>query len=185
VANIGGTPVTVTYSGERSFVQLSCGGNYWIPSAPYISAGVPNPPPGCDIIALNSVTSKTLTFSEPVANVLFAVVSLNGNGNGYRFDRDFNILSFGTGFWGGGTLTKQVNGLDYDLIGTGEGHGVIQLTGTFSSLTWTSLTAENWNGFSIAFENPPPVVPALGAWGLLIMSVLLGSVGIIVVRRMN
>ncbi|HIM00320.1 MAG TPA: IPTL-CTERM sorting domain-containing protein [Myxococcales bacterium] len=73
------------------------------------------------------------------------------------------------------------------LIGTGEAHGVIQLTGTFSSVTWTSLTAENWNGFSIAFENlaNPPPVPALGAWGLLIMSVLLGSVGIIVVRSMN
>ena len=33
-----------------------------------------------------------------------AVVSLNGNG--YVFDQDFNILSFGCGFWGCGTLTK-------------------------------------------------------------------------------
>ena len=100
-ATVQGGTVTVTYSGERQFVQTSCGTNYWNPSTPYISATVPNAPPDCDIIALSQATSKTLTFSEPVANVFFAVVSLNGNG--YRFDRDFDILSFGLGYWGNGT----------------------------------------------------------------------------------
>jgi len=149
--NVGGSEVVVTYSGERAFVQLDCGTNYWTPSSPYISATVPNPPPDCDIIALSQATTKTLTFSEPVSNLFFAVVSLNGNG--YRFDRDFNILSFGRGYWGDGTLTKEINLPTYDLIGTGEPHGVIQIVGSFSSVSWTSLSNENWNGFSIAFEN--------------------------------
>jgi hypothetical protein len=148
---VGDSEVTVTYSGERAFVQLSCGINYWNPSTPYISTDVPNPPPDCDIIALSQATIKTLTFSEPVSNLFFAVVSLNGNG--YRFDRDFNILSFGRGYWGDGTLTKEINLPTYDLIGTGEPHGVIQIVGSFSSVSWTSLSNENWNGFSIAFEN--------------------------------
>ena len=149
-ATVQGGTVTVTYSGERSFVQTSCGTNYWNPSAPYISVTVPNAPPDCDIIALSQATSKTLTFSEPVANVFFAVVSLNGNG--YRFDRDFDILSFGLGYWGNGTLTKQVNLPTYDLIGSGEPHGVIQLLGNFTDVSWTSLSNENWNGFTIGFE---------------------------------
>lgn len=149
-ATVSGGTVTVTYSGERAFVQTSCGTNYWNPSSPYISATVPNAPPDCDIIALSQATAKTLTFSEPVANVFFAVVSLNGNG--YRFDRDFDILSFDCGYWGCGTLTKQVNPPTYDLIGSGEPHGVIQLLGSFSSVSWTSLSNENWNGFSIGFE---------------------------------
>jgi len=149
-ATVSGGTVTVTYSGERAFVQTSCGTNYWNPSTPYISATVPNAPPDCDIIALSQATAKTLSFSEPVANVFFAVVSLNGNG--YRFDRDFDILSFGCGYWGCGTLTKEVNPPTYDLIGSGEPHGVIQLLGSFSSVSWTSLSNENWNGFSIGFE---------------------------------
>ena len=149
-ATVQGGTVTVTYSGERQFVQTSCGTNYWNPSTPYISATVPNAPPDCDIIALSQATSKTLTFSEPVANVFFAVVSLNGNG--YRFDRDFDILSFGNGYWGNGTLTKQANPPTYDLIGSGEPHGVIQLLGNFTDVSWTSLSAENWNGFTIGFE---------------------------------
>jgi fibronectin-binding autotransporter adhesin len=187
---VGDSEVTVTYSGERTFVQLSCGTNYWDPSTPYISADVPNPPPDCDIIALSQATVKTLTFSEPVSNLFFAVVSLNGNG--YRFDRDFNILSFGRGYWGDGTLTKEVNPPTYDLIGTGEPHGVIQIVGSFSSVSWTSLSNENWNGFSIAFEdttaninNDDVSVPAMSPWGLLLMSLALGLLGLIVVRRIN
>lgn len=149
-ATVQGGTVTVTYSGERQFVQTSCGTNYWNPSTPYISATVPNAPPDCDIIALSQATSKMLTFSEPVANVFFAVVSLNGNG--YRFDRDFDILSFDCGYWGCGTLTKEVNPPTFDLIGSGEPHGVIQLLGSFTNVNWTSLSNENWNGFTIGFE---------------------------------
>jgi hypothetical protein len=182
-AAVQGGTVTVTYSGERQFVQTECGTNYWLPSDPYLSAEVTNPPPDCDIIALSQATPKTLTFSEPVANVFLAVVSLNGNG--YRFDRDFEILSDGCGYWGCGTLTKQVNPPTYDLIGSGEPHGVIRLTGELSTVSWTSLTAENWNGFTVGFEetaaNQGRVIPTLTSPGLILMIALLGVFGVLVI----
>lgn len=159
---LDGAVVGVTYTGERSFVQTNGGTNYWNPATPYISATVPNPPPTPDIIALHLQTSKQLTFSEPVTNPLFAVMSLNGNG--YRFNRDFTILSQGRGYWGNGTLTRVVTTLpdgtvSYDLNGSGEPHGVIQFLGTFDTVAWTSLANENWNGFTIAVEHRAEVVP--------------------------
>ena len=166
-----GTTVAVTYTGEWGFVQTSCGTDYWAgaSSTTYLSSVVDNAPDDsgdsatmCDIIALRYKTSKTLEFSEPVTNPLFAVVSLNGNG--YGFDRDFEILSYGTGYWGTGTLTKTTEtasdgSTTYNLIGSGEPHGVIQFTGTFSSVTWTSLSNEYWNGFNIAIEDAAVDVP--------------------------
>jgi hypothetical protein len=146
--DINGTIVDVDYDGEVAFLQTSGGTDYWEPSASYLSPTVTNRPTGTDIIALSTATSKTITFSEPITNPLFAVVSLNGNG--YRFDRDFEILSAGCGFWGCGTLTKQEPGGGiFELIGSGEPHGVIEFQGTFSSISWTSLTNEFWNGFTI------------------------------------
>ena len=162
--------VNVSYSGEIAFIQTGPGGtNYFIPSAPYVSATVSNPPPGPDIIALSLATAKTLSFDQPVSNLLFAVVSLNGNG--YRFDQDFEILSFGHGFWGNGTLSKVDNGNGtWDLIGTGEPHGTIEFTGTFTSVTWTSLTNEFWNGFNVGIRG---VVPEPSSLALLAITGLI------------
>src|SRR5262249_19820920 len=77
VLNLGTSSVAVSYSGEIAFIQTNGGTNYWNPSAPYMSATVPNAPPTPDIIALSMASSKTLTFSQPISNLLFAVVSLN------------------------------------------------------------------------------------------------------------
>lgn len=154
---IGGDTVNVTYTGETAFVQTDGGTNYWEPDEPYISATVPNAPPAADIIALQAQTTKTITFSQAITNPLFAVVSLNGNG--YQFDRDFTILSTGSGFFGSGTLTKEdAGGGIFRLIGSGEPHGVIQFQGTFTSVTWNSLSNEFWNGFTIGVTGvaPPP-----------------------------
>jgi hypothetical protein len=49
---------------------------------------VDNAPPTPDIIALSLTGPKTLTFSQPIDNLLFAILSLNGNG--YQFDNDFD-----------------------------------------------------------------------------------------------
>ncbi|MEQ9460458.1 MAG: PEP-CTERM sorting domain-containing protein [Phycisphaeraceae bacterium] len=147
--NVDGEIVDVTYTGEIQFIQTAGGTNYWNPDAYSTTTPViDNPPPASDIIALSRATSKTLTFSRPIANPIFSVVSLNGNG--YSFDRDFDILGFGRGFWGNGTLTKTnpAPGV-YQLNGSGEPHGSIQFTGAFTTVSWTSLSNENWNGFTI------------------------------------
>lgn len=153
---IGSETVDIGYSGEIAFIQTAGGTNYFIPSAPYVSSQVDNAPPGPDIIALSTATSKTLTFSRPIDNLFFAVVSLNGNG--YAFNQDFSIVSMGAGFWGDGTLTRsEPGGGIYQLNGSGEPHGVIRFTGAVSSITWTSLTNENWNGFTVGTYGIAPV----------------------------
>ena len=167
------TDINITYSGEIEFIQTSGGTNYWTGTS-YISAAVDNGPGTPDIIALSRATSKTLSFSQAVDNLFFAVVSLNGNG--YEFNEDFTVESAGCGFWGCGTLTRQDMGNGtYRLIGSGEPHGVIRFSRAVSSITWTSLTAENWNGFSVgtygaavsAVPEPETYAMLLAGLGLL------------------
>jgi hypothetical protein len=169
--------VNVTYTNLNgiSFYQPSGGTDYWInngpfhsgvrdPStSPYTSTIVDNIPTGTDIIALQFAGSQTLTFSQPIANPVFSYVSLNGNGYGF-INQDFDILSYDDpatgrdcGYWGCGTSFKQVVDLgggnfEYELLGTGEPHGTIRFKGSFSSVTWQSLSSENWNGFTVGIQ---------------------------------
>ena len=168
--NLGAETVNVDYSGEIAFLQTSGGANYFIPSLPYVSSLVDNPPPNSDIIALSNVSTKTLTFSKPVDNLFFAVVSLNGNG--WRFNQDFEIISQGTGYWGPGTLTRvDLGGGQFEVTGTGEPHGVIRFKGAVSSITWDSLANEYWNGFTVGTYGvasvPEPESAAMLMAGLL------------------
>jgi hypothetical protein len=179
---IGSEVVGVTYTGEIAFIQTAGGTNYWNPSAPYVSATVPNAPPASDIIALSQATAKTITFSRPISGLLFALVSLNGNG--YRFNQDFQVLSFGTGFYGSGTLTRtEVGGGVYQTSGTGEPHGVIEFTGTFSSLSWTSLTDEYWNGFTVGVRNLAPSADVPEPSSIAMLAAGAGAFGLLRARR--
>lgn len=177
VLNIAGNPVNVSYGGEAAFIQTGTGINYFSPDGAYLSSTVINAPPASEMIALSLATPKTLQFSQAISNPLFAVVSLNGNG--YQFDRDFEILSFGPGYWGNGTLTKTNPSPGvYQLNGTGEPHGVIEFQGTFSSVSWTSLTNENWNGFTIGVRGL--AVPEPGSLALVSI-----AVSLIILRRVH
>jgi len=161
--------VNVTYTNPRGigFYQTS-GGTYYYSNgtdgpngtSPYTSTLVDNRPPTADIIALQFAGTQTLSFSQAIANPVFAYVSLNGNG--YGFDQDFDILSYGgadgnaCGYWGCGTSYKQVvtvNGkTEYQLLGTGEPHGTLRFKGTFDTVSWRSLSDENWNGFTLGIQ---------------------------------
>jgi len=187
--------VSVTYTNAQGigFYQSEAGTDYWGPrtgASPYTGSQVDNAPTGSDIIALQYAGSQTLTFSESIANPVFALVSLNGNG--YAFlNQDFDILSFGCGKWGCGSLGKQVVDLgngntEYRLIGSGEPHGAIRFTGAFESLTWRSMSTEFWNGFTVGVQGtaievlPTPVgVPLPAPWLLL----AIGSAGLLAARR--
>jgi len=179
VLDLGGTSVDVHYSGEISFLQTSGGTNYYIPSAPYMSSVVDNAPSTPDIIALSTATTKTLTFSKPIDNLFFAVVSLNSNG--YRFDQDFEIISSGTGYWGAGTMSRvDLGNGTFEVTGTGEPHGVIRFNSAVSSITWSSQTNEYWNGFTVGTFGladgpvpiPEPQTYALMLAGLAMVTVL-------------
>lgn len=187
--------VTVTYTNPNgiAFYQPSGGTDYYTggtaATSPYTSAAVDNRPTGSDIIALRYAGAQTLHFSQSIANPVFAFVSLNGNG--YAFDRDFEVLSFGhasdgnaCGYWGCGTSYKNVVDLgggnfEYQLLGTGEPHGTLRFLGAFDTVGWRSLSNENWNGFTVGVEGtaqeilaavPEPAGLALfgaGLFGLL------------------
>src|SRR5207249_3351550 len=91
-----------------------------------------------------------------IASPVFAYVSLNGNG--YGFNQDFDILSFGDGvvrnqgYWGAGSSKKGtaiVGGAtqyqllqDINPLGGGEPHGTLQFRGAFSTVNWESLSNE-------------------------------------------
>lgn len=166
------TTVDVVYNNPQgvAFFQSSGGTDYWTDSqylrnpatSPYTSSVVDNIPTGTDIIALRYAGMQTLNFSQTVANPVFAYVSLNLNG--YAFDRDFEILSFGDssdgnscGYFTCGTSYKSVVEIspgvyEYQLLGTGEPHGTLQFTGAFDTVSWRSLSNEYWNGFTVGIE---------------------------------
>jgi hypothetical protein len=167
---VGSTSVGVTYSGSYGFAQTSSGTNYWNPSTPYTSSLVSNPPPAPDIIALSTGGTGTITFSQPVVNPLIAMVSWNTNV--VDFGVPINILSSGPGYWGNGTA---INLTGTGFTGSGEFHGVIELPGTFSSITFTHTT-ENWHGFTVGVVGvgddvgtpvPEPATLALTSLGFL------------------
>lgn len=174
--------VDITYTGQIAFFQNGVSGdltNYFSQGTPppYTSASIDNPPPPAEMIANSTASSKTLTFSQPVDNLFFAVVSLNGNG--YEFDQDFEVVSTGCGYWGCGGLEKIDLGNGHWQVNStgGEPHGVIRFTGSVSSITWTSLTNEYWNGFTvgtygIAAPVPEPAAAALALGGLALLGAL-------------
>ncbi|NDC35714.1 MAG: hypothetical protein EBZ51_10155 [Synechococcaceae bacterium WB9_2_112] len=142
-----------------AFVQTDGGTNFFNPTSPYTSPGVAAPD-SSDIIAFNPAGWRTLTFDQEVQNLYFAFVSMNGNG--YRFDRDFDIISQATasnpGYWGGGNAIKKevlIGGKTfYELQWTeGEPHGVIRFKGAFSTLSWENPVSENWHGFTVGIKS--------------------------------
>lgn len=192
VITTSGSVVDVNFINPNgiAFYQTSGGADYFKNRfsgrddtiSPYTGSVVDNSPTGTDIIALKWAGNQMLTFSEAIANPVFAFVSLNGNG--YAFlNQDFNILSVGgesgnaCGYWGCGGVTKNVVDLGggdfrYELnssnVGGSEPHGVIQFTGAFDTLTWESASNENWNGFTVGVQGtaaevlptqPPSTVP--------------------------
>lgn len=165
--------VNVAYTNPQGvgFANITGGGtDYWTNNfgvrdasdSPYTSTFVDNIPTGTDIIALRHSGTQSLFFSETIANPVFSYVSLNGNG--YAFDQDFEILSFGNaidgndcGYWGCGTSFKDVVEVnpgifEYRLLGTGEPHGTLRFTGAFDTVSWRSLSDEYWNGFTVGVQ---------------------------------
>lgn len=160
--------VMVEHTGQIAFIQTGTGTNFYSPATPYVSALVDNPPPAAELIALSQVGTRTLTFSAPVEDLFFAIVSLNSNA--LRFDHDFEIVSTGCGYWGCGGLSRTDlgNGQFRAASTGGEPHGVIRFVGAVSSLTFSNEVNENWHGFTVGTYGivPEPATGLLTALGV-------------------
>ena len=133
------------------------------------------------MVGQSSATTRSLSFSAPVDNLFFAVVSLNGNG--YKFDQDFEIVSQRCGYWGCGTLGRvDLGNGQFELDGvSGEPHGVIRFNQPVSSITWTTLSTEYWHGFTVGTygKAPPTAVPEPSTCALM----AIGLIGALAARR--
>ena len=151
----GATTITVTATGAYSFAhtgESSSNINYWNPSTPYISSGV-TAPTSSDIIALNTAGTETITFSQAVVNPLIALVSWNGANVSFGND-PITFLSHGCGYWGCGT--PILNSTNTGFTGNGELHGVVEVIGTYTSISFTDSISENWHGFTVGVEGVAP-----------------------------
>ncbi len=163
--SLGGQTVNVTYTGEIDFTQLNnTGYNYYTPSTTY--AGGPSTG---DMIAISgNSAAHTFTFSQAVTDPVMALVSLGQPGSvvSYNFDAPFTILSQGPGTVYGGCSTCLSGSGTSTLAGT-EGDGIIQFSGTFTSLSWTATGSEYWNGFTIGAGGvPSSETPEPASWTL-------------------
>lgn len=168
--------VTVTYLNPRGVSFLQDGvtertTNYFSyeGSSPYQSAGldgVDNDPPAAEMVAQIYSDTQVLTFSEPIEDLYFAFVSLNGNT--YSFDHDFSILSNagsnfdgqgtdGAGHWGQGPVERveDSGGLFSLRAVQGEPHGTILFKGRLDQLVWSISRDENWHGFTVGIRGAP------------------------------
>lgn len=146
----GAQTVTVGYSGEIDFTQINNSGfNYYSPSTTFAGG-----PTTSDIIAISGTTAEhTFTFSSPLLDPTIAIVSLGqpGLGVSYNFSAPFTILSQGPSSLYGGCSTCLTGSGTSTLTGN-EGDGIIQFSGTFSSISFTVTGGEFWNGFTIGAD---------------------------------
>ena len=142
------------------------GGN---PSA-FISSNVPSLPSTDTRIGLAGwgSASQTLTFSQPVSNIVMIIATLGQPGDSatWTFTQPFVILS--DGFTANGSAPFSVSGNNTQLTGQ-EANGVIQFVGTFTEFTWTVSEPEMYAAWNIAATSadPPPfpsAVPEPGTW---------------------
>ncbi len=178
--------VGVTFSGDYAFAQLNNTGiNYWQPSTPYLSAAVSNAPATSDIIGLSNAGTFTITFSTPVVNPLIGLVSWNGadvtfGGGTDHQTYDIQYLSSGCGYWGCGSYGSPTA---TSFTGVGELHGVIELQGTYSSITFSDSVPEYWHGLTVGFESIASTVPEPGNPALMLAG--LGALGLALRRRVH
>ncbi len=185
---IASTPVTVTFTGENSTGWYN---NYpsWTPATTFADGTVvANAPTGSNgIIKLfggggANATVDTLTFSTAVVNPVFTIWSLGQGGDTASFNfigATPVFVSGGPGAeYGGQSITVSGN----NVYGA-EGDGTVQFMGTYTSISWTNPTFENWYGFNVGIAGVAAAVPEPASVGLLLAGLAL--VGLARRRKMR
>jgi hypothetical protein len=193
---VGSTPVSISYSGEVAFAQLNgTGANFYQPLTTFTAPpAVTNAPPP-DMIAIDgTATNHVVTFGTAVVDPVMEIVSLGrpSVGTQYSFSlgsgQSMSILAQGPSSAFGGCNTCLT--LSGSTITGFEGDGLIQFTGTFSSLNWTGANPEFWNGITFGVTGLPggtgggggSGVPEPATWGTILLALVAGA-GVARARR--
>jgi hypothetical protein len=144
----------VSYAGELDSAVTNGTSTIWAPNTSFIGGTVTASPSTVgDAIFLNGsfTGTNTITFASPLVNPVFAIWSLGAPG----LSASFNFNATPT-FEAGGP-NSQFGGSPITVAGNSvsgiEGNGVVQFTGTFSSLSWTN-TPENFYAFTVGVNGP-------------------------------
>jgi hypothetical protein len=176
---IAGGP-TVTYSGQ--FNSIVTGYPTWTPTSTYTGGAVGNGPvPTDNIIQMTGGTSlaESITFSSPVVNPVMAIWSLGAGGTLASYDftasEPFTVVAGGPSAEYGGSSIYACG--SFSVCGS-EGNGVLQFTGTYTTIDFTTPGYENWYGFTVgddatltgAGPSPIPEPETLSLLGLGLMA---------------
>jgi hypothetical protein len=138
-------------------VPMANTNDFWTRPSPatYESPEVLNHPDFPDFLALEGgdTSSYIITFTQngqpiDVRDPAMAITSLGGGPDRgqYDFDRSFELLSQGPGFYGGGSNSLVVSG--QSLRGL-EGNGTLRFVGTFDTFSWSAPDGERWHQFTV------------------------------------
>jgi hypothetical protein len=179
---------TLTYAGQCNGGLLSSGTyvggdinggtDYFAPTTPYTQNGLTAPDFGGNkgFIQFINPYSGSLTFSSSVHNPLIAFISL-GAPPSKTVDISFTQPGGGTpsfavvsnntvaspgdpsvcapeAYWGCGSYAVSGN----KLSGT-EFSGTVELFGDFTTIDFSGTPGEDWYGFTVGINGPPPLNP--------------------------
>lgn len=180
---VGSTPVSISYSGEIAFTQLNhTGTNFYQPASTFTAPPTVTNSPPSDMIAIRgTATTHTITFGTAISDPIMEIVSLGQPGVGTQYDfalssgQSMSILAQGpSNAYGGCNTCLSLSGT---TITGHEGDGIVQFTGTFTSLSWTGANPEYWNGITFGvtgLATPANAVPEPANWGTLALAFLAG-----------
>ncbi len=180
-ATFAAVGVTASYTGEIQ--QLVPNYPSYGPAGTFNGGTIGNAPASTDgilrIIGGTATATNTITFSQAVLNPVIAIWSLGQGGiqAQFAFNQAFTIQAGGpTNEYAGSSITSIGN-----VVYGNEGNGVVQFTGSFTSISWTNPVAENWYGFTAGV--PVTAVPEPGTYALMLAG--LGALAFVARRRKN
>ena len=154
--------ITVTYTGQTTGLTGVNSQPSWLPTSSFTSSIIDNGPLQSDnaiSIQGGQPYTETIQFSSALVNPVLAIWSHGQSNDPTTFNftdsEPFSIVAGGPSSEYGGSSITQSKSLD-DVIGV-EGNGVIQFSGTYTSITFTTPLFENYYAFTVGEDQTAQV----------------------------